>query len=94
MNKQRGDEGKKIERMDTHKMSVEHEISKLMNEDEELVFDQPYSFAMTVAKKAYNLALEHASEQAFVRWVSNPKMSSPDHETPIIDKQSILDLKV
>lgn len=84
MNQQRNDEGERR----IQSMNVECQILKMMNES----YDPDYT--LIIAKKAYNLALEHASEQAFVRWVVNPKMSDPNHETAIVDKQSILDLKI
>jgi hypothetical protein len=43
-------------------------------------------------KQAFNLGVQMAAENAEVLWVENPKLSDPDHETAIVNEESILKL--
>ena len=47
-----------------------------------------------ICKKAFNLGLEVAAEEAEVIWVENPKLSDPYHTTATLNKKSILQHKL
>jgi hypothetical protein len=45
-----------------------------------------------IAKRCFNLGVKMAAENAEVIWVSNPKLDDSNHETAIVEKESILKL--
>jgi hypothetical protein len=51
----------------------------------------PDEYAKAVALEFAKHILEEAADNAFVRFIDNPKLSNLNHQTEIVDKQSITD---
>jgi hypothetical protein len=73
---------------------IEDIIVNMRNEFPFRISEAPLMFCENLSVTIYNKAIDDAIENAGVRWIESPKLSDPDHETAIIDEESLLQLKI